>query len=484
MTAKNNYVDLHCHPALKPYGKSFNYKPQGRNSARRTDLRSIWRYDPPSLFDKVLNYLSGLTKFSQSNFTAMVYGGVGVAVVSLYPLEKWFVRNKLSNELLLDLAANFALGIGDNRIDYVQRNNDYFKDLMAEYDFYRQLDGKVIRLPEGKFRYKLVRSYAEIEMIQASDALNKDVHTICVIMSIEGLHVLNTGLKKKAKPADVMANLSQIKNWAYRPLYVNISHHFFNDLCGHAQSLAPIIRSMVDQNEGLNTGFTALGKKVLKELLNNTNGQRIYVDIKHMSVQSRNEYYAMLDAKEFGDDTIPIVVSHGAANGLESAQNPIMTSPETAVRLQPGDINFYDQELIRIAKSGGIFGLQLDERRIASSRTLKQVKHSTQRHKIMHYRSELLWNQIQHISQLLDAHDLFAWDMMSLGTDFDGIIDPLNSFWTAEELPFLADFLERHAHNFVNDKPYKNNFNNIDADEIVTRIFSGNAHEFFRKWFR
>lgn len=281
-----------------------------------------------------------------------------------------------------------------------------------------------------------------------------------------------------------MANLSQLKNWAYRPLFVTISHHFFNDLCGHAQSLAPIIRSMVDQKEGMNTGFTPLGKKVLKELLNNTNGQRIYVDIKHMSTRSRTEYYAMLDAKEFGDDTIPIVVSHGAANGLASAQNPVMSRPETAVKLQAGDINFYDDEILRIAKSGGIFGLQLDERRIASDQTLKQVKHSAQRHKIMHYRSALLWNQIQHISQLLDAADLFAWDMMALGTDFDGIIDPLNSFWTAEQLPFLADFLERHVHNFVKDKPYTNNFNNIDADEIVDRIFTANAHEFFRKWFR
>ena len=484
MPSKNNYVDLHCHPALKAFGKSFNHKPIGRNSARRTDLRSIWRYDPPSLFDKVLNYLTGLTKFSQSNFTSMAYGGVGVAVVSLYPLEKWFVRNKLNNEVLLDLAANFALGIGDNRIDHVQKINDYFKDLMMEYDYYRQLDGKVIRLPEGKFRYKLVRSYSEIEVIRASEAMSKDVQTICVILSIEGLHVLNTGLKKKPKEADVLANLNQLKNWAYRPMFVTIAHHFFNNLCGHTQSLAAMIRGMVDQTEGIDTGFTSLGKKVLHKLLDNTNGQRILVDVKHMSVQSRLEYYEMLDAKAFGDENFPIIVSHGAANGLISGKNPTMALPETATKLRTGEINFYDEELLRIARSGGIFGLQLDERRIASEQTLKQIKHSAQRHKIMHYRSELLWNQIKHISTLLDANDLFAWDMISLGTDFDGIIDPLNSFWTAEQLPFLADFLERHVHNYVSTKPYKNSFNNLDADEIIDRVFSSNAHSFFRKWYK
>jgi microsomal dipeptidase-like Zn-dependent dipeptidase len=267
-------------------------------------------------------------------------------------------------------------------------------------------------------------------------------------------------------------------------LFVTISHHFFNNLCGHAESLAPIIRGMVDQSEGINTGFTSLGKKVLHRLLENTNGQRIFVDVKHMSVQSRLEYYELLDAKAFGDENIPIVVSHGAANGLISRKNPSMASPETATKLQSADINFYDEELMRIARSGGIFGLQLDERRIASEHTLKQTKHSVQRHKIMHYRSELLWNQVKHISELLDRHDLFAWDMISLGTDFDGIIDPLNSFWTAEQLPFLADFLERHVHNYVATKPYTHSFNNLDADEIVDRIFSANAHAFFKKWFK
>ena len=355
---------------------------------------------------------------------------------------------------------------------------------MLEYDFYRQLDGKVITLPEGKFRYKLVRNYSEIEVLQANEVLNKNIKTICVVLSIEGMHVLNTGLRKKPDRAQVMANLRKLKNWDYRPFFVGIAHHFYNDLCGHAPSLSPLIRGLVDQSEGLESGFTDLGAQVVEQLLDITNGQRILIDVKHMNTLSRKQYYSWLDSGKFGTQTIPIVVSHGAANGLSSVEDPVMRFPETASKMHRGDINFYDDEIVRIARSGGIFGLQLDERRVVNDATLKKTKRSVQRSKIMHYRAALLWNQVRHVAVLLDNHDLFAWDLLAIGSDFDGIIDPLNSFWTAEQLPQLADFLERHAYNFLQKHTFKNPYNALEADEVIDRIFSSNAHQFLQRYFK
>ena len=102
----------------------------------------------------------------------------------------------------------------------------------------------------------------------------------------------------------------------------------------------------------------------------------------------------------------------------------------------------------------------------------------------MHYRSELLWFQIQHIIEILDNEDLFAWDCIALGTDFDGIIDPLNSFWTAEELPYLADFLERHVFNYMSDHNLSKSENILEADEIIARIMSLNGKEFLKRNFK
>ncbi|RXG12937.1 microsomal dipeptidase-like Zn-dependent dipeptidase [Leeuwenhoekiella aestuarii] len=481
MNTANFYVDLHCHPALKPYGKSFNSKTAGKNATRRSSKNSIWHYDPPSVFDKVLNYLTGLTKFSQSNFTALAYGGVGVVCVSLYPMEKWFVRNKMNNEFLLDLAANFATGLGKKRIDHIQGFTDYFKDLQAEYAFYKQLDGKVVTLKEGKFRYRLVNSYTEIDIIKAQEE-EQGIYTVCVILSIEGLHVLNTGFKEDPDEQEVLRNLEQLKNWEHPPLFVTMAHHFWNHICGHEESFSGLIKKQADQRFGMGLGFTALGKKVLDLLLDTSKGSQILIDVKHMSVKARYEYY--LELKTHAAYTgLPILISHGAVNGLKSPEEPVMVYPETAQKLHSKSINFYDEELIILAKSGGIIGLQLDERRVASEQTLKTTRHATRRHKIMHYRSELLWNQIQHILEVLDAEGLFAWDCMAIGSDFDGIIDPLNAFWTAEELPYLSDFLERHAYNYLQQDRIHKEFNKIPAGEMIDRIMSLNAMAFLQKHF-
>ncbi|MGB5430263.1 membrane dipeptidase [Eudoraea sp.] len=483
MHFNDEYVDFHCHPSLKPFGKSFNYTPAGIHISHRNSKRSIWHYNPPSIFDKLLNYVTGLTKFSQANFTSLVKGGVGIVCVSLYPLEKWFVRNKMNNELLLDLAANFALGIGDKRIDYIQGINDYFKDVEAQYDFYMQLDGKIVQLPEGKFRYKLVKSFTEIEQIKNQNSAEEKVHTICVILSIEGLHVLNTGLRRPFSEVEVLTNLEKIKNWEFRPFFVTIAHHFWNQLCGHSESLSGIILKFADQSEGLNSGFTSMGRKVLERLVDNTNNKRIIPDIKHMSIQARKEYYEMLDSGNPKFKNIPIIASHAACNGLKSFEDPVAVHHNTASKLNPVFINFFDQEIIRIAKSKGIIGLQLDERRIVNKKTRKNTKNSLKRNKIMHYRSELLWNQIQHVAEVLDAEGLFAWGCMVIGSDFDGIIDSLNGFWTAEELPYLADFLERHAHNYMLSHKLVNPENVINADEIIARIMSLNGQNFLKDYF-
>ena len=476
---KNNYVDLHCHAAMKPFGKSHNYRPIGRNHPYRSARNSIWKYDPPTLADKLLNYVIHLTKFSQSNFTAMAKGGVRVVCVSLYPIEKGFFVNAIKNEFFRDLLANFATGVGKARVDTVQGMKNYFKDLQMELDFYRQLDKKVIQLPEGRFQYQLVHHFGEIETLLVQD---RQITTIAVVLSIEGLHVLQSNLDRPPKESEILANLRQIKHWDTPPFFVTLAHHFWNHLCGHSKSFTDLVANNVDQAEGLESDITDLGRKVIHQLLDNTQGRRILIDVKHMNPKSRNTYYTLLK-NEPAFAAVPIIVSHGAANGMRSISQRVTGGSSVANKLNTGDINFFNEELIMLAKSKGIFGLQLDERRVASKQTIKNTKHSLIRAKIMHYRSELVWNQIQHILEVLDGEGLFAWDCIALGTDFDGIIDPLNAFWTAEELPYLGDFLERHAYNYMQNATFKVAANKIDADEIVSRVMSLNGLNFLRQHF-
>lgn len=481
MAFKNDYLDLHCHPALKPYGRSFDKLPPGQQSANRAHRSSLWKHDQPSLTDKLLNFVGGLTKFSQADASSLSRGGVSVVCASLYPLERPFVRNSVPTDFLRDLLANFALGIGRKRIDHLQAITNYFADLQGEYDFYLQGDGRVQRLPWGKFRYKLVRNYAEIEAFRSDKA--SAISTICIVPTIEGLHVLNTDLDAPPTQAAFLACLRQLKHWGHPPFFITVAHHFWNHLCGHAQSLTKTVSGHIDQSEGLGKGITRLGIAVLREMLSRQNGPRILPDLKHMSSRARQEFYALRREGKLGSTDFPLLFSHAACSGLKSPDDPVAGDLPTASLLNPVEINLYDSEILEVARSGGLIGLQLDERRIVSTQARKKVKHSALRHKIMHYRSELLWNQVRHIAETLDREGFFAWDCMAIGSDFDGIIDSLNGFWTAEQLPYLADFLERHAYNYMQKPTLTRADNRIAPDEIIGRLFSANGHRFLRQHF-
>jgi len=475
------YVDFHCHPALKPYGKSFNGNPVGVHSNNARDDSSAWHYDAPNLFDRGLQMLAGISRFTQSDFSTLSFGDVRLVCASLYPIEKGFFNNRLGTGTISDVVDEFITGVGRARVNYIQDIRNYFEDLVREYHYYTTLHNTPIQTFSGTFKYMLVKNFDEMQRILAEDPMKDSI--VFVIISIEGLHVLNENVSGPIDEQKVLANVRTIKKWDYAPFFVTFSHHFNNHLCGHARSLTGAVGKAADQQDALNLGFTPLGRKVLDEMLSKNNGKRIFIDIKHMSALGRKDYFKILSTNYTGQD-IPIIISHGAANGLKSMDDKTISSPLTSHKLLQEDINFYDDEIVAVAKSKGIMGLQLDERRIASSQTLKSVKHSVFMNKIRHYRAELLWNQIQHIAELLDRNNLPAWDCMAIGSDFDGIINPLNGFLTAETMTHLEEYVERYAHNFVlNGGKNLQPINQIKADEIVNRVFHSNGLDFIKRYY-
>lgn len=481
----NPFVDFHTHPSLKPYGKSFKKNSAGENSANRKQKNSIWFYDSPNLLERAIQMLTGISKFTQADCTTLSYGNARIICASLYPIERGFFNNDLGTGFFSDLANNFITSVGRERVNYIQNIKDYYEDLVREYEFYLQLNGKFIEIDRKQYRYILVTSYEEIE--RNMNSFPEDESTVYIILTIEGMHVLHSEYREQESPdpSKIMKNLKHLKQWPHPPFFVTLAHHFFNHLCGHALSLTGLVGNKTDQRVGLNEPFTELGKDVVRELLNNANGKRIYVDVKHMSAIAREQYYHMLNV-EFINEKIPLIVSHGAANGLRSAGDPVVDGKDTAAKLLASDINFYDEEIVAIAKTKGIFGIQLDERRIASDATLKSTKHAIPINKIRHYRAELLWNQLQHIAELLDRHNLFAWDCIAIGSDFDGIVNPLNGFLTAETFPHLQEYIERYVHNYMEGpgKVKLKQFNQISPSEIVNRLFSLNAIDFLKRWYK
>ncbi|WP_430906806.1 membrane dipeptidase [Maribacter sp. 2-571] len=472
MSKKNRYIDLHCHPALKPFGKSFDSsKTQKRNSPNRMRKNSIYHRKGVTPLRKKINNLLTLTKFTQADLTSVHRGELRILVVSLYPLEKKMVMNRDGVSGFGKLLRNLTTGIGLKRIEHLQKMKDYFTDLEDEYHFYEALDNIPVTVDRKKVRYKMVASFKEIEEWEEDD-----IPTVFIIISIEGCHVFNTGLqlagREKADPVEVLANIEKVKKWRYPPFFVGLAHHFENELCGHAKSMGGLVARVLKQIVDETKGITPLGTKVIDALLETDRGPRIFIDLKHMNVTSRYEYYEYI--KERYNGSIPFIVSHGAVNGIN---NPIDNN-----RVDPSfndaTINFYDDEVFRIARSGGIFGIQLDERRIAHKKVMGLLAGRNKS-------AKLIWLQIEHMATYLDLLGLDAWNIQCLGTDFDGIIDPLPGFWTAKDLDKLPKFLEDHANDFLASerglqlKPK----NKLTAKKIVAKFMFDNAQTFLKKHF-
>ncbi len=481
---EKHYVDIHCHPSLKPYSKSFKYNPTKQNALDPNRNNSIWHYCPPNFLEKFVNRIVSLTKFTQTDLSSLAKSNSKVVVVALYPFEKHFFGKEIVGvKGVTDVMVNLAASISQSRMDYIRSNNDYFVDLMDEYHYYQQLHNQVENIDGIIYTYRLVRSYKDIESNFSQETASKKI--INIVITIEGGHSFNTGLdmtKDMASRTEVVGNIKAIKNWEHRPLFLTLAHHFYNELCGHARS---ITMGMIKKNQdgGLNSGITELGFEAIDLLLDDTDGKRIPIDVKHLSTASRKAYYKLLDTK-YSTEKIPVIASHGACNGKHSIvqwnQTDFPTHEEWFCDI---DINFYDDELIRIAKSNGIFGIQLDERRIGSSKAISESKMIfPNKRKQLNKKALLVWRQVEHIAAVLDKEGLFCWGIQSIGSDFDGIVNPINGLWTAENMKDLAEEMLNHAEDYLSKNLILlNDFNRINAENIVGRVMHENAMEFIKK---
>lgn len=491
------FVDIHCHPSIKAYARTFRNTP-GQQSSRPKDDTSLWHRDAPSLFDKVKNLIASLTNFIQSDATSLIKGRVCVVCLSFYPQEKGFFVNKVGTGVLSDALTKLATEFGQQRIDYIQQMPSYWDDLKMEMNFVKQQENTKVTIDGKQVTYQVARSYNDIEIADRLGALGET--KILFIPTIEGGHVFDQVMdyhepsnqypggvpddKLKITLQRVM-DLRQGKDGLLRPAFITFAHHFWNGLCGQARSLGGLVKCIINQENGLTEGFKESGYQVARALLRDEKDEHgnaippIVIDIKHMSRKSRLDYFAFLE-NEFPNRNIPIIVSHGGVTGL-SKEGGVKATPAALEGLyMEDDINLYDDEILQVAKSGGLFGIQLDERRIGSKQALKNARGNIRRRDILFAWSKLVWNQVRHIAELLDMNGQYAWGIQALGTDFDGIIDPINGYWTSKDLDDLDDYLLKHVFDYLKGIkqpcPLTQPVNkSVSAEEVVERVMTSNA---------
>ena len=200
-----------------------------------------------------------------------------------------------------------------------------------------------------------------------------------------------------------------------------------------------------------------------------------------MSYTSRKEYFEII-TNEYPDQPPPTIVSHGAVNGLSWNKQ---SAYKSSTIFYESDINFFDEEIVLIGQSCGLFAIQFDTRRIAKKNLVRKNLKSLFSDSDVGKSVDLIWNQIRHIAEVLDYNNIFSWGTACIGSDYDGTIDPLPGIWTAEYFSKLYDGILLKASQYLKTKNSLKLTENksISAQELTDRFFLENSVHFVKKFF-
>ena len=531
--------DLHCHPSLKGFSSN-------------SQTCDMWTRYPPSdaineLNKQIRKAIKTIARGSQTNLKACVEGQSRLLFVSVYPFERPFMQvvpqrpfRFLFSFLLpsnkYSTLGEAVLGIPrdeiQRRIDEAcsDKGVDYFAEYLEELDYLMKPKNHQTSDPQYQdYRFHMARNFDEYQ------TLIQDPKNLVGILSVEGAHTFGnypfayafdlpfedlSSDKQQLVEHSFMENIQTLKNPPKDypvPFFVTFSHHFNNLLAGQAPSLSdrsvlfkflrtfysPGIRHLFNQKPNLEHGFSPLGKKVVHKLLSKENGPRILIDTKHMSALARQQYYQML-AEE--DETIPIIHSHGAVNGWstlqEALKHPSTMETDRHSFFSRWSINLTDEDIRETFRSDGLVGMCLHEGRMPGYR-FKDIKKdlSKDAEGIRDLYLKLFWSNIFHLARVHAAFisensiNRSNWEGITIGSDYDGIVDPFDPFDDIASYPDLRNAMVEYlaqgkeilkVENEVPmaDDEIRSIMNDHTATQITEKLFYSNAHEFLARHFR
>lgn len=474
------YVDIHCHSTMRAC-----------HSETENGTIDIWN----STVNETINTFSGrfaeknskrILKSSQSNFYNCAQGNVKVVFDSLYPLEQGFYNYRKQAKIIIgknrmDNILSVSSGVTKKKIHAYRSNMDYFEELINQYDFLVKNQGAS---PCNKYTYKVVNNYGEL-----SEAIANQPNQLNVIITIEGCHALGLGTKATESTSiddlkeKISDRIKEIKNWKYPPFFVTFAHHFWNQLCGHARTFPVETKFLLNQEKGIDTGFTEIGIHAMRELLATKNGRRILIDTRHMSGKSRAQYAAFIAEhnKQNPEDKIPFITSHSGISGEKTFQtkskNKSSKNSESK-NFYSKNINVSAEEAKAINESGGIMGLILDKGRLCNPKILKRIHKIENKSVRKDMFLKMIWDNLFFFVAAINHKS--GWDNLTLGTDFDGVITHIDFYPNMSTLPDLRndllDYLVKHKYN-------QELWHGYEPEELVHKVFTQNAMDFLQKHF-
>ncbi len=532
------YADIHCHP----HSRIFHWL---RDTKYEKKAKHFKRFHPWTVvLSNFKNQKKGKRAFtySQCDPVKLWNGKVQLVFASMYPMEKGFFKGKdadgqnLINRALLNVAnanpgdlvngefgsvfggltveggettlkdffQSFLMKMPLRRVNYIQSSEyDYYDELQREYKFLISRDGEkeksrifipfLKRIFVNKKRKKRKHPLSLVATGTYVVAKNKkDIESaiesekLSFVITIEGMLSLGTD----THPEEVLNRIDEIKKWDHPIFFITFSHHFDNKLCGHAHSIIKSATLLIDQSEAMNSAFNNLGRQAARRLLsldddntrNESLGYRILLDLKHMSATSRKEYYNEIvkPCMEKGD-FIPVIASHVAYSGVKTLQefedNYNKEEDDWEINdFNAWNINVCDEDIEMIVNTRGLLGLCLDQRILGQQKKEEATS------------KDLVWATVKGVlDAVLNSTNIAendkpkVWDIITMGTDFEGYIDPTDQYATSLDFHrFREDLLDNIQTQIIDIGKTEQYFlqSGFDKYDLVDKICFGNAYEF------
>jgi microsomal dipeptidase-like Zn-dependent dipeptidase len=507
--------DLHPHTSLKPFLS--NIHPDKKISC--------WSNI------KVCNLLDDIAEHrldSQTCLTQMAGGNVVLAVPALYAMER-------------EIASALTVRIIDLTSSKV--SNRLLRKIRERKSGYGYID--LLKEDLGHFRKAADEQPGQLVFLKKDDSMETAdlAGRINILFAIEGGHAfLNTETVQEfnynddAQIATVINRFETFvnDNSDLTFVYLTLTHIAQGPFCNQTFAYPNFTECISTANflprslVGINkAGWTVIQKCHEKNIL---------VDVKHMSYVSRCQYYKYLKDNEL---SVPILASHMGCAGIAFMDVKMLWTKDSKYKncfnikvprsqglmdtiCSPLTLSLFDEEIKYIVDSNGLIGLSLDDR------ILGYIKKATTDDTEYIYKEEYNYlmegnyetemdfletidgsNYISTLEytatdDLADIHTRYfcnnilrivyagganAWNCISIGSDFDGLVVAIDSCKTANDfanfrekvlywLPIMIQTVENYGSVFNVDETNLNN----DIEQKVNQIMFENGQKFFIKY--
>lgn len=299
--------------------------------------------------------------------------------------------------------------------------------LSALYPFFEEIDGAVVDWAKLQLHWPPPRSpyfdSLDAQRLLVENYLGHNPHGVASRVvrdyrkwqdalaqgELAFIHAVEGGFAIGDTPARIASNVQRLADAGVA--YVTVAHLFYR----HVATNVPPIPTLTDKQNRQrlpvpDSGLTALGAALVRALV--ANG--IFVDLTHLREPSINGVLAILDELD-PHKKIPVIASHAACrfgpNGRE--------------------YNLTEKQITEIVERKGTIGLIACRDFMRDGLSEKNTIAVFARH----------IREISEVTRRVGSVD--AFDCISIGTDLDGFIQPLDGLETAAGLQHLADGL-RH----------------------------------------